>query len=201
MRIPTRLNWCKAAQPRRRLLNTSQSNAEEDTCLCARAHEHVTMKKRLRSEASSPNSSDSSNQHLHSSDSSNRHIYMYVCMYVYNGLSDATRAAGAMNGPSQYPPDLIEKVLVQSEHLWHAMSAKVALLHARSQVLTHHTHTHTHTQCTHTCIVTEQEANEKEEREWSQCHKRRRICACHMRSGSGHNEIERLGAFTASVSL
>jgi len=149
MRIPTRLNWCKAAQPRRRLLNTSQSNAEEDTCLCARAHEHVTMKKRLRSEASSPNSSDSSNQHLHSSDSSNRHIYMYVCMYVYNGLSDATRAAGAMNGPSQYPPDLIEKVLVQSEHLWHAMSAKVALLHARSQVLTHHTHTHTHTVHTH----------------------------------------------------
>ena len=40
---------------------------------------------------------------------------------------------GSINRPSQYPPELIEQVLWQSERLWHAMSAKVALLHAQVQ--------------------------------------------------------------------
>ena len=42
--------------------------------------------------------------------------------------------AGSVNRPSQYPPELIEQVLWQTERLWHAMSAKAALLHAQAQV-------------------------------------------------------------------
>ena len=41
---------------------------------------------------------------------------------------------GSINRPSQYPPELIEQVLWQSERLWHAMSAKAALLHSQAQV-------------------------------------------------------------------
>ena len=44
---------------------------------------------------------------------------------------------GSINRPSQYPPELIEQVLWQSERLWHAMSAKVALQHVQTQRARH----------------------------------------------------------------
>ena len=50
-----------------------------------------------------------------------------------------TRTPGSINRPSQYPPELIEQVMWQSERLWHAMAAKVALLHAQAQVILHDT--------------------------------------------------------------
>ena len=138
-RVASRLRHCLASL---------KSSLEHDSWQLQRQQEHISREKQMLSSVrSTVRSADAGSSAMvsgadaaHSHDRSlgflqdlGRELHEEI-QHLKDVMLDLEGVlAGSVQRPSQYPPELIEQVLWQTERLWHAMSAKAALLHAQAQ--------------------------------------------------------------------
>jgi uncharacterized protein YukE len=133
----------------RHALATLKSSLQHDSWELQRQHDHAVRQKRLLNNFHARITSTGGTNALSGLDTHAQHHSLVFLQETGKEMhEDMERMkevmtdlelvlVGSINRPSQYPPELIEQVLWQSERLWHAMSAKVALQHAQTQRARH----------------------------------------------------------------